>query len=183
MFLSMGFFFTFMEISVSNISHSLLRLLRDVEKYYPYCLPQFEVMHQLGVRSAESIEKSRWTFLDDNYLLLNPSKLNNQRIFKLNIVPESFIDYLKQDYILESDVNYQRLNYIFSKVFIYSQVYVGNKQCKLHIFRHNYAKMLLADGFSSEEIKDKLGEKHQSSADAYITSVFRTNPYILPRYQ
>lgn len=179
----MGFFFTFMEIPVNNINHGLLRLLRDIEKYYPYSLPQFEVMYQLGVRAIESIEKSRWTFLDDNYLLLSPSKMNNQRLFKLCLVPESFINYLKQDCLLESDVNYQKLNYIFSKVFIYSQVFVGKKECKLHIFRHNYAKVLLAKGFSSEEIKDKLGEKHQSSADAYITSVFRTNPYILPRYQ
>ena len=181
--MTMGFFLTIMIISVNNINHSLLRFLTDVERNYPYYLPQFEIMHSLGVRSVESVEKNRWTFIDDNYLLLDPGKNNNQRLFNLSLVPDSFLSYLRHEHLRECDVNYQKLNYVFSKVFLYSQVYIGNKECKLHIFRHNYAKVLLEFGFSPEEIRDKLGEKNQSSADAYITSEFRTNPYILPRYK
>ncbi len=87
--------------------------------------------------------------------------------------------YLKNEELEHNFVTYQKLNYNFNKYFIYSHIYVGSKESRLHLFRHNYVKLLLDKGFSSEEIKDKLGEKNQSSADTYINSVFRTNPYKL----
>lgn len=174
-----GFFLIFMKINNSTINQSLLLFLNHIQKYLPYLLPQYECMYYLGCRSIEALERNRWEFVEDNFLVLRTSKRNNQRIFKTSDVPNSFIEFLNNDLLDSNFVTYQKLNYNFNKYFIYSRIYVGNKESRLHLFRHNYVKLLIDKGFTNEEIKDKLGEKHQSSADIYINSVFRTNPYAL----
>lgn len=173
------FFFMFMKIDNSTINQSLLLFLNHIQKHLPYLLPQYECMYFLGCRSVEAIERKRWEILDDSFLILQPSKRNNQRIFKVDNIPDSFLAYLRNESLEDNFVTYQKLNYNFNKYFIYSHIYVGNKESRLHLFRHNYVKMLVSRGFTSEEIKDKLGEKNQSSADIYINSVFRTSPYNL----
>lgn len=168
-----------MKIDNNTINQSLLLFLNHIQKHLPFLLPQYECMYYLGCRSIEALERDRWEFIEDSFLVLRTSKKNNHRIFKTYNVPSSFLEYLKNEHLEHNFVTYQKLNYNFNKYFIYSHIYVGNKECRLHLFRHNYVKLLLNQGFSNEEIKDKLGEKHQSSADIYINSVFRTNPYNL----
>lgn len=174
-----GFFYIIMKIDNNTINQSLLLFLNHIQKHLPFLLPQYECMYYLGCRSIEALERDRWEFIEDSFLVLRTSKKNNQRIFKIDNVPNSFLEYLKNESLEHNFVTYQKLNYNFNKYFIYSRIYVGNKECRLHLFRHNYVKILISQGFSNEEIRDKLGEKHQSSADMYINSVFRTNPYDL----
>lgn len=178
-FYGIGFFFMIMKIDNNTINQSLLLFLNHIQKHLPFLLPQFECMYYLGCRSIEVLERNRWEFVEDSFLVLRTSKKNNQRIFKTYNVPDSFLEYLKNESLEDDFVTYQKLNYNFNKYFIYSHIYIGNKESRLHLFRHNYVKMLISQGFTNEEIKDKLGEKHQSSADIYINSVFRTNPYDL----
>lgn len=178
-FYGIGFFYIIMKINNNTINQSLLLFLNHVGKHLPFLLPQYECMYYLGCRSVEALERNRWEFIEDNFVILQPSKKNNQRIFKIGSIPDSFLEYLKNEELEHNFVTYQKLNYNFNKYFIYSHIYVGNKESRLHLFRHNYVKLLVDNGFSSEEIKDKLGEKNQSSADIYINSVFRTNPYKL----
>ena len=178
-FYGIGFFYISMKIDNDTINQSLLLFLNHIQKHLPFLLPQYECMYYLGCRSVEVIERSRWEFIEDSFLLLQPGKNNNQRIFKANSVPNSFLEYLKSESLDHNFATYQKLNYNFNKYFIYSHIYVGNKECRLHLFRHNYVKTLISQGFTNEEIKDKLGEKNQSSADMYINSMFRTSPYDL----
>lgn len=174
-----GFFYINMKIANNTINQSLLLFLNHIHKHLPILLPQYECMYYLGCRSVEVIERKRWEFLEDNFLILQPGKKNNQRIFKINSVPDSFVEYLRSESLENNFVTYQKLNYNFNKYFIYSHIYIGNKESKLHLFRHNYVKLLIDQGFTNEEIKDKMGEKNQFSADIYINSVFRTSPYDL----
>ena len=168
-----------MTIKIKSINNALLALLTKVEQDSPYLLSQFECMYYLGCRAMESIEKKRWTILDNQFVLLEASKRNNQRIFMLEDVPVSFLSYINNDYILESHVSYSKLNYVFNKCFIYSHVFIGEKQSKLRLFRHSFTKHLLDKGFTDEEIKIKLGEKSMTSAKAYINSIYSKTPYIL----
>ena len=178
-FYGIGFFYINMKVNNNTINQSLLVFLNHIQKHLPFLLPQYECMYYLGCRSIEAIERDRWEFVEDRFVILRTSKKNNQRIFKVNDVPNSFLDYLNNELLEDNSVTYQKLNYNFGKYFIYSHIYIGNKESRLHLFRHNYVKLLIDKGFTSEEIKDKLGEKNQSSADIYINSVFRTNPYDL----
>ena len=180
-FYGIGFFYITMKINNNTINQSLLLFLNHIQKYLPFLLPQYECMYYLGCRSVETIERSRWEFIEDNFLILQPGKKNNQRIFKIDNVPDSFLEYLKNESLDSNFVTYQKLNYNFNKYFIYSHIYVGNKESRLHLFRHNFVKLLIDQGFSDEEIRDKLGEKTQSSANMYINSVFRTSPYSLTK--
>ena len=97
-----------MTIKTSSINKALLALLTKVEQDSPYLLSQFECMYYLGCRAMESIEKERWTILDNQFVLLEASKRNNQRIFMLEDVPISFLSYINNDYILESHVSWTR---------------------------------------------------------------------------
>ena len=178
-FYGIGFFCINMKINNNTINQSLLIFLNHIQKHLPFLLPQYECMYYLGCRSVEAIERDRWEFVEDRFLVLRTSKKNNQRIFKIDDIPKTFQEYLKNDQLNDNFVTYQKLNYNFGKYFLYSRIYVGNKESRLHLFRHNYVKLLIDQGFTNEEIKDKLGEKNQSSADIYINSVFRTNPYNL----
>lgn len=178
-FYGIGFFYINMKINNNTINQSLLVFLNHMQKHLPFLLPQYECMYYLGCRSIEAVERDRWEFVENRFLILRTSKKNNQRIFNIYDVPFTFVEYLENSQLNDNSVTYQKLNYNFCKYFLYSHIYIGNKESRLHLFRHNYVKLLIDQGFTNEEIKDKLGEKNQSSADIYINSVFRTNPYSL----
>ena len=165
-------------IPKEHISQALQVLVDDSRVIRPFLFPFFEVMYFTGCRASEAIDQSLWGLTNPGVIILKPNKGNNSRIFNLNEIPESYQEYLKCDTVQRFAPKYDQLNYNFKQLFIYPQVYIGDKKCTLHLFRHDYAKRLKDMGLTDSEVQDKLGEKSISSVMAYIDSLYRKQPNI-----
>lgn len=150
-----------------------------VQNSEPFALPHFEAMFHLGCRASESINRSLWKKTSEFMYELSPLKKNNRRYFHTQDVPDSFKFYLENDRKVDYSLNYNKLSYLFKQLSLYRSIYVGEKQSTLHLFRHNYVKILLANHFTNEEIQYRLGERNLKSAMSYINSEFSSKPFKL----
>lgn len=170
-------------ISNLELHYNLSYIVERVRDSEPFALPHFEVMFLLGCRASESFNKSLWRKTSEFIYELSPLKGNNRRFFHTQDVPDSFKFYLENDRAVSYSLNYNKLSYLFKQLSLYRSIYVGEKQSTLHLFRHNYVKILLANHFTNEEIQHRLGEKNLKSAMAYISSEFSSKPFTLPVYE
>lgn len=172
------FNFTAMELTHAQIENNLLSILQQVERTEPFVYPLFECLYHLGVRAQEATNPRLWSWANPDTVILQPQKWNDKRIFQKSEVPEKFQLFLRNYPNFPYYPNYSRLNYLYSLFSIYPNIYIGQKKSTLHLFRHAFVKRLLASGKQPHEIKSLLAERNQKSADAYINSIFTTNPQI-----
>lgn len=163
-----------MIINNNQLDKALLTVIERVRRDAPQWEMYFLVYYQLGTRAREPLRRNLWTFADKNTIILMPQKNNAPRLFLRREIPRNFLEHLKHPDFLEITPSYSQLNYLFKQAFPYNNLYVGKKSSTLHLFRHNYARALKWQGYTDEEIKIKMGEHQQSSADEYIYSEITT---------
>ena len=168
-----------MIIKSENIDSALYSVVRDSQYFCPVFYPFFSVMYSTGVRAVEVANLERWEILTDDYVKLVTAKKNEDRLFEVKNIEPLFIKLVASQNSSIMSPSYTQLSYTFKKLFIYNEVYVGSKRSGLHLFRHNYAKQLVNKGYSTKEIQRKLGERKESSALSYISSVYSLAPYTL----
>lgn len=161
-------------ISNSQLNSLCIYLKNNNNYYYTYVKHYFELMYLTGCRASESIDPKLWSILSETQIKLRPLKYNNDRLFLKNDIECFLIDNLIAGNLNVFDLNYSKINYhILQQVRSY-KITIGDKSSSLHLFRHNYARRLKDKGFTDAEIKIKLGERNQSSANSYIYSVIKS---------
>lgn len=156
-----------------QLDSNLKSIVDRVKEIEPSVYPCFSVMYFTGCRASESFDKSLWLRNQDNSYILHPLKNNNVRYFSSFEIPFEFQLFLESSNALPSFINYEKLRYLFKSFSLYPRIWIGNKESTLHLYRHNYVKKLIDQGFTNEEIQIKLGEKSMKSALSYIESRYR----------
>lgn len=167
-----------MILTNQDIDNNLIQIIEKARNDYPPIIPVFEIMYYKGVRAQEATNLERWYFINPTTIILSPLKYNDKRTFNKEELPASFLDYLKSYPQIPYFFNYDRTNYLFNLYTNYSSIYIGEKKSTLHLFRHNFVKKLVAEGKTDTQIQQILGERQLRSAQAYINSVFSTEPII-----
>lgn len=160
-------------LSNNELDANLRYILDEVRKIEPAAYPCFAAMYFTGCRASESIDADRWTVQPDSSYVLETLKNNNPRYFTNFDLPFEFQLYLEQSEFVAYRINYERLRYLFKMFSNYPRIWVGKKESTCHLFRHNYVKKLIDQGFNNEEIRIKLGERNMKSALSYINSRYR----------
>lgn len=163
-------------IQPEHLNNNLLHVLHRARHSEPTALPHFEIMYRTGCRASESINRNLWTFESNKTVTLQPLKGNLSRHFFIEDLPASFITFLEYNEDTGYYYNYNTLSYLFKQLSLYRNIFIGNKESTLHLFRHNHVKLLLAEGYTDIEIQNTLGEKNMKSALSYITSTFHMQP-------
>lgn len=126
-------------------------------------------LYVTGCRSAE-INLNKWSIDEDGIYTLVPCKHNNERKFLKEELPSHFIKCYEVQDISSYMIPYSSIKRGIQSNLLGKKFKIGKKYLHTHIFRHNYAKKLRVNGYSNEEIKEKMGEKYLSSAMGYIHS-------------
>lgn len=129
-----------------------------------------ELMYITGCRASEALDFSKWLLLGNGNVALDPLKGNNKRIIDLGFFYQKFEEKWLVGESFFGGLTYRQLNYYTDKFFGNQKFWNLSKSLECHLFRHNYAKRLVRMGLSDIEVKDKMGERNQSSADQYIYS-------------
>lgn len=127
----------------------------------------FSLLLNTGIR-AEEIDTNLWEKRTDGNFELIPQKRNNARIFSPSEIPILWQNaVINQNPIFYTN-SYSTLLRAFHNTKNWTKIYIYTKEISIHLYRHLYARNLKELGLTDEQIKDKMGEKKQSSADSYI---------------
>jgi site-specific recombinase XerD len=161
-------------MNIELSTEQLIAMLADVTTsknfYTDYMLLPYQVMRATGCRAVEAISPEMWQVVTPDVFALQPQKGNNIRIIPTVELPDLFTQVLLSDTDYVQSTTYQKLEYHLNRVIKKYDIRVGGKGVACHLYRHAYARGLKAGGASDNEIKQALGERRQSSADAYIYS-------------
>jgi hypothetical protein len=131
----------------------------------------FDVMNVTGCRVSEALDKSLWTFQSSSVWALKPNKESNTRLFSVNILPEPWKTYFADPDDDIHKINYRKVQYFLTTLFRPYGLKINEKYLLAHIYRHNYAKALQAQGHTVEDIAANLGHKSLTSTNYYLNSI------------
>lgn len=128
----------------------------------------FSLMASIGCRASEAMQQNFIENDEKSYLLVT-KKRNFDRVILASRIPDDFLNCIKDRNMEYALASYSTINFYFERFRPYA-IYNTKKECSTHIFRHIYAKNLKKIGYSMEEIKEDLGEKHLASVFQYVYS-------------
>lgn len=133
-------------------------------------LNSFELLKITGIR-ADEINLKYWIKLSPDLYKLTPTKRNNERFFTEAELTQEWIEAIELQNPVRFTNSYSSLMYYFQKTKLWSKMYVNVKEICNHLYRHLYARNLKDLGYTDDEIRIKMGEKKQTSADEYIYGI------------
>lgn len=123
-----------------------------------------------GCRANDILQLNRWSVVDINTVRLAPQKGNNPRDFSVSILEPALIDAIFGNINIFQGLFYRKYSYYIDLALHRYNFTLGSKGIGSHLFRHNYARKLKDSGLTDSQVKDAIGERSQSSANAYIYS-------------
>ena len=128
------------------------------------------MQYMTGARANDVLNFTRWTLLANGNVQLQPQKNNLLRLFTPEEIDSNFYEALVIDSNCFEGLFYRKYEYYLERI-LHSHIFrVNQKPVCTHLFRYNYARKMKENGFTDAEIKEKLGERQLTSAQAYIYS-------------
>lgn len=161
-------------LSSSDINFFCVLTVQNAVKRKNVCQFIFAQMLVSGLRYND-LFKCFNSSISGNDFIINPSKGNNPRVLFSNEITTNF-----KPFCLGSPDPFFTIPYTSVLKSFYScspvrSVNYANKKIGLHIFRHNYFRILQSSGLSIPELALRTGEKNQSSVLSYISSELSVN--------
>lgn len=123
-----------------------------------------------GCRANDVLKFENWSVLMSGDIQLQPQKNNLLRVFSPLEIDSDFYSALLVNTNYLSGLMYRKYQYYIERILHTKYFRINDKPVSTHLFRYNYARQMKANGFTDVEIKDKLGERQLTSAQAYIYS-------------
>ena len=172
----LGFFFTkfyIMEktfLTDNEIDDVCLRLIENIKNKHPQYYNYVRFLYDYGCRVGELFD-FRISFDAVHYkVLIQPQKKNNLRELQpANIHASEIIEHINITQNL-FHLNKRNLQRIIEKEIHIHNLRCGNKKIGAHIFRHNWIKKKVAQGYQITSIDQMLGYTWQTVASTYSIS-------------
>ncbi len=158
------------ELTYEELNESLIDFLLRIHSFDFYLHDFFSNQFQTGIRYIELYELIRWSYIDDNQIILNTAKDSYDRTFTSNDITFPFYESIITGEFLYNTCAYTTTSRYFKRYYRWPGVYVGTKSLSTHIFRHHKAKQLKHEGLTDLEIQLYFGEKDLKNVQTYIYS-------------
>lgn len=143
---------------------------------HPELEPLYRMQRTIGCRVNELFEPWRWQLYQENFVIIQPQKGNNQRLLSLREMQiESVADFeiLKHDMEHYSKRQYERaFAHGVRQIGLYQVFEDGFAHPSTHMLRHLKIKEMQDRGNTLEEIQTYIGEKCVDNLYYYLNSQF-----------
>lgn len=133
-----------------------------------------KVMYVTGCRVGEIADPNRWELsADEAYLLLTTEKTNQIRQIQIDEDTEYLANAIKSNQKHLLRLSTSKIRMYINRAVNQINPSKGNKDISAHIFRHNKARLLKAQGYSIAQIADyfKISPKVVTTyTDSYINT-------------
>lgn len=163
------------QLRSAEIENICFEIYEEIYNKYPYYRPHLYFLYYYGVRINEVFNYRISIASTGSQISILPQKNNTERI--LPVIDEKTFYWVEQLQLSQENqwLNKKNLERIIKKIMPIRNLRVGNKNVGCHLFRHNYIKKLVANGFQFMTIDSMLGYTTQSVADTYAISVIHYN--------
>lgn len=165
-----GTSFEMREISDEELNEKLMLFLTKIDSLTYLEGVYFELLYMTGVRANEPLELERWEIIEPNWMKLTTLKTNEIRHIPKNEIPNLFWQAIEKKIDLFARFNYPHLRRMMIKYCEIQAAITGQKDLKMHLFRHNKAKQLFAAGAEPDEIINYFAWKQKSNFEKYVFS-------------
>lgn len=155
-------------INDSDLENTMFACTVNPILYSKQLLICANMQYLTGCRANDVLGFDRWTLLGNGNLQLQPQKNNLLRVFTPAEIDVDFYASVVNNIDYFEGLFYRKYEYYIERIFHNHLFRINQKPVSTHLFRYNYARKLKASGSTDLEIKDKLGERRLSSAQAYI---------------
>lgn len=164
-----------MPVSLSNydIDQVCISIKNDIVIKYPEYKSHINFMYLYGCRIGELFEFRINYDTQTDRVSIDPQKGNNTRI--LPTFSFEVTDWIEEIQLTQNlfYLNKRNLQRIIEKVNPVRNLKCGNKNIGAHLFRHNWIKKRLGDGYTNAQLNEDLGYTNQTVADSYaISSIY-----------
>lgn len=163
-----------MIITNSMLESSLIAAKDNTPPYYPFLSTVLNVLYFTGCRPHEVLDLSLWSRIDSDSFLLKALKGNSPRLINKIDLPPIFINYIDNNFLPFSLINYRQFVYQFLRIYQYPSAMIDNKKCTLYLYRHAFIKRLADEGKTIEQIRQITGHKSDAIVEGYIGSLIYT---------
>lgn len=153
-----------------TIDQFLKTLINQTPPTYIYEKSLYQLLYNTGLRAQEAIQLNRWSIYDLSTYLVTTSKSSHNRLISRALVPEILQNQIIIQTLKYKVITYDTLLNHFEKMSRGIVFSVGGKKTALHLFRYNFARKLLDQGKTSEEIRVNLGHVSIENTNIYLNS-------------
>ena len=80
-----------MPLTLNDLNKRCASFQTGFYRYYPELKEYFRLLELSGCRTTEPLDFTRWTYISNSTLLLQPLKGNNQRVINVGAECQSFV--------------------------------------------------------------------------------------------
>lgn len=159
------------EVTEEELEGVLIQFLDRIKKIDRYLYPVYDLLYKYGFRVNEVLELDRWSLNESGKFEVETEKKSRKRILLPALVPQEFIVALSRKRKGEVYSTYDVVKNRFQVYSTKSLYYSERKRICTHVFRHNYVKKMYKNGYSIDEISEKIGEVEPKNTEGYLTSI------------
>lgn len=158
----------------SQINNACFIVNHRIEAYSNLMSSMFKIMFNFGVREGEVMQLERWSLNIDTTYSLQTEKGGGIRTFNntdLDTIYKHAIASPPSSGFLYST---RQLRDCFNKFSPYHEIFTLRKRISCHLFRHNFIKQKVQDGFTYDELRALLAVSDSYVPEYYNTSIIYT---------
>ena len=143
--------------------------------YYPGQVQFLQDLKNTGARPNEILDTTRWTYINDSDIRLQPLKGNALRYFTISDISLSLfwgIFYQVRPY---EGATLRQLESVTKKILPVSLIVGGNRSAISYLFRYNYVRQLYIGGMSDADIAIKMGWSSALLSASYRSTVIQSS--------
>lgn len=128
-----------------------------------------ELLYMTGCRFQDTTYFHQWQYLPGpETITYIAQKTNTPRVFPAARLSPTFLSLLQAGAPLFDETSYKHVLATYGRAASGKALYSQQKGLHLHVFRHNYARRLLAQGLTPNQIKLDMGIHYTSTINGYL---------------
>lgn len=150
---------------LDNICLEFLDKAKLIDWYfYNYLL----LLYNTGLRPVEALDKTRAISHNNDNIIFQPSKNNNQRTILITDIPEPFFYYYFSDGLAYNSYKYRNYLRLYKNISSNYNLYVKDKRLELYLFRYNFIYNYHQANSLINDLKLTMGWTTETMANKYI---------------
>jgi hypothetical protein len=138
--------------------------------YFEELREMYKLFYYFGIRTNESFQINRWSFISGNSFSLQPQKGNNLRILTLD---DNFTDFkaaIIGQYKPFKGRTVSQALHLFDTIRTFLRIYSNEKEITLYLFRYRFVRRMYQEGYTIGQIASAMGYVSTANIAIYLNA-------------
>jgi hypothetical protein len=157
-------------LTLNRLNEIATEIIISAYPYYEELREMYKLFYFFGIRTNESFQINRWSYISGNSYSLQPQKGNNLRIVTLDDNFTNFKLAIQGQYKpFKGRTVSQALN-LFDRIRTFLRIYSNEKEITLYLFRYRFVRRMYQEGYSISQIASSMGYVSTANIAIYLNA-------------